>query len=285
MKKINLALNLLLICYLCTSNIISAEVEIINEAPELAQNIIPKSKQGAEALKGTWYLFYSYPENTDIKQDKIVIDSLTELVVSGKTAAKGIYYADQSSEGKTIICLDPLPDTSPDFYTCVTQSLDNEFVSFDFTLVKSSETLAYLTSGKFGIGATFDQSRGVLAGNLDPVTGYLESESTEAVYNEINATNKELDIPAVNYMGAQYRVIFQQIEEDENGQEVFKYTLKHTMLLINQLEVEAIYNEENKELEIPVFIYQGSRYKVVLKEDDTTTLKFELKEAVLITEE
>ncbi len=282
MKKINLVFGFLLMFYLSWPNAISAEMQIVNEGSEPDQVITPKSKQGGEALKGTWFLIYTYPENTDIKQDRMVIDSLTDkLVVSGDIAAKGKYYVNQSGEGKTIICLDYRPETSPNLYTCVTQTIDNKFVSFDFSLVKNSESLFYLTDGKFGVGDTFDQSRIALMSNTYRMTGYLESESTDAVYNE---SNEELDIPAVNYKGVQYRVIFQVDQDEENNQGILTYTLKEAMPLLSQLKVEAKYNEIEKELEIPVVIYQGSRYRVVLEEDDDVALKFKLKEAFLIAD-
>jgi hypothetical protein len=222
--------------------------------------IIPKSKQGSAAIMGTWLLSYTY---NSPHTDKFVLDETSESE-SGNFFAVGKYYPDQIGNGEVVVCL----DYSSTSYSCLTGNNNSEMVAFDISIKGNS-----ITSGYIGIGSTTDIAFEIKDSFQYSVTGSRESKQiigplptgskSEAIYNE---TNRELDIPVVDYNRSKFRVILQ-------NQGNFVFSVKAATPLEApsgqqtppELGTEARYDETSKEFDIPAVDYKGSKYRVKLQ--------------------
>ena len=158
---------------------------------------LPKrGKQESEAILGTWLLSYSY---NSPHTDKFVLDLINKS--EGDFFAQGLYYPDQTGNGVLIVCV----DTSSTSYICLTEISKSEIVTFNMTIKENT-----ITKGFFGTGSTNDIAFKEMESSKYPVTGSRQSgttkPATEAIYRD---TNRELEIPVLNYNQKKYKVILQ----------------------------------------------------------------------------
>lgn len=188
-------------------------------------NITAKSKQGADAIMGTWLVSYTY---NGAHTDKIALDKV-HTFSDGEIAATGTYYPNNSGSGTDLLCMDY--DSGPK-YTCLSEVSSSKYVVFYLDINGSN------INGHFGTGSS-DSAFTMVKSSQYPVTGSREGtgdsgsecnkanpfdvcpdqppvNNSEATYNDVK---HEIDIPVLNYKGNKYKLILKN-----KGNSMFELT-------------------------------------------------------------